>query len=315
MAELLLVLSCIGAVLAGFFGLVSLVGWRSRRSEVASQLDVVTRVADSGGGKPQILHAWNERIAKSAWGKQMATRLAQADLDMSPSTYAAALLGVWLLIFVASSMFFQPPVFISVLFSSALVWLASRFFLETRRDHYLSQLANQMPDVALLVSNSIKAGLSVVQAFEVASEKMPRPSGTEFGRVVKQLRLGDPFDQAIERMMERLPCEELGLLLKTVAIQRKAGGNLSRALSVMSTAISARHRVRNEISTLTAEARFTGLIIMVLPVITLAMLNQTMEGAVSTFLNDPLGWVITTVFIAVLVAAFVLINRFAHVRV
>jgi Flp pilus assembly protein TadB len=73
--------------------------------------------------------------------------------------------------------------------------------------------------------------------------------------------------------------------------------------------------VRNEISTLTAEARFTGLIIMVLPVITLAMLNQTMEGAVSTFLNDPLGWVITTVFIAVLVAAFVLINRFAHVRV
>lgn len=315
MSSLLFVLSCMGSIALGFIGVVSLFGWESRRSEVAAQLRSAALSPSLRSGQPTYLDAWSRRIEGTAWAKSARLQLAQADLEITPAQFAAILAGVWFVFFLAIWMFFQPPLPIVVLLATALVWLAQRFILQLRKDHYLTLLANQMPDVAILVSNSLKAGLSVTQAFHTVAEKTPRPASVEFAKLVRQISLGAPFDEAIQSMMERLPCEELSLLLTTVAIQRKAGGNLSRALSVMSVAIAARHRVRNEISTLTAEARYTGVIIMILPVIIMAMLNQTMDGAVSAFLNHPVGWVVMPLFIGVQVIAFVAINRIANVKV
>jgi tight adherence protein B len=107
----------------------------------------------------------------------------------------------------------------------------------------------------------------------------------------------------------------LSLLLTTISIQRKAGGNLAAALSVVSTAITGRHRVRNEIATLTAEARYTSLIILALPVVMLALLNQVLPGSVTALLGNPLGWFLIAFFIAVQMVAFIAISRIARVRV
>ncbi len=311
MTEIIIFLTWGGAAVIGFFGIVGLVGAQARRAEMQGQLKTVGQSREEAS----LVQTLSERVEQAGWSQPLANRLAQADLNLNPAAFVGILAGIWLLFLFVLWLLFQPPWFINALIAVALTRLGVSFFLDTRRDRYIAELANQMPDTATLVSNSLKAGLSVVQAFEMVSEKMPRPTGVEFARLMRQLRLGVPFDEAIEAMMRRLPCDELHLLLTTIGIQRKAGGNLTKALGVMSVAIAARHRVRSEIATLTTEARYTSLVILALPVFILALLNQVLPGSVTALLNNLFGWIIMAFFIGIQALAFVVISRIANVKV
>ena len=123
------------------------------------------------------------------------------------------------------------------------------------------------------------------------------------------------METAMQRMLDRLPSEELRMMMTTVSIQRLAGGNLAEALAVMSSAITARRKLREEINAMTAEARYTGVLLVILPIMTLALVNRMMPGSVTRFLGHPIGWLIMAVYIAVQVAAFALIQRISDIKV
>jgi tight adherence protein B len=165
------------------------------------------------------------------------------------------------------------------------------------------------------MGNSLRAGLAVLQAFEVVAERMQRPAGREFDRLAREIRLGKGLDEAMLDMFKRLPSEELRMMVTTILIQRVAGGNLAHALSVMSEAITARFKLRDEVRTMTAEARYSGLILVVMPIVVLGILNRLMEGAVGQFLSNPLGWIVGGLFVGVMVLAFTLIGRVSRVQV
>lgn len=258
---------------------------------------------------------WGDWFDRTGWGARVAGRVAQADLPLRASQFVVILLGLLILLMLAISAVFQLRLLLNLIMAGIVVAVVAKLYLDARRDHYLTELSAQMPGVAVLISNSLRANLSVPQAFEVVVDKVDRPAKQEFDRVCRELRLGSTLREAMVRMMDRLPSDELHIMLTTIMIQRRAGGNLSRALAVMSEAISARHRLRNEINTLTAEARFTSLAIVIMPVVILAIMNQMMPGSVTDFLSSPIGWVIAGLFAAIQVGAFLLIRRITNVQV
>jgi Flp pilus assembly protein TadB len=83
----------------------------------------------------------------------------------------------------------------------------------------------------------------------------------------------------------------------------------------MSEAITARFKLRDEVRAMTAEARYSGLILVVMPFVVLGILNRLMEGAVGQFLGNPIGWIIGGLFVGVLVLGFTLIGRVSRVQV
>ncbi|MCX6033019.1 MAG: type II secretion system F family protein [Chloroflexi bacterium] len=249
------------------------------------------------------------------WGKKTQEALRLADLDVTPTVYWVARLlligGLYVALGGILGLNTGVDLVASVLGASLIV----RSYLKSRQDHYIASFDAQMPEVALLMGNSLRAGLSVLQAFEVAAERMARPASREFDRVAREIRLGKSLDDSMLGMLDRLPSEELRLMVTTILIQRVAGGNLAHALSVMSDAISARFKLRDEVRTMTAEARYSGMILVVMPFAVLGILNQLMEGAVGQFLGNPVGWVIGGLFVGVLILGFTLISRVSRVQV
>lgn len=279
-----------------------LIGWGAEeRLRLAVRRSVLLKLGDWIDGSPRF--------------RKLERQLIQADLRMRPSEYLAILLLVGLAFFSATQIFFglNPLVGAGAAYGGAR--LISRSYLGTRRDHYISSFDGQMPEAAILISHSLKAGLSVVQAFQVVAEKMPPPAGTEFARISREIRLGVDLERALKEMLGRLPSEELRMMITTILIQRRAGGNLAEALAVMSNAVVARRRLKQEIRTLTTEARFTGIILIALPLFTLLVINQLLPGSVARFLNNPLGWLVVGVFVGVQVLAFVLVQRIMAIKV
>jgi len=310
--SLLTMATVVSIYAAAYYGIAGIRD-RQRLEKRLEQLGMTPQMLESS--RRSVLLRWGDWFDRTRWGMKVAARLAQADLPLKPSEFIGILAGAMLLLMLAISAVFHLRPLLNLIMAGIIVALLARLYLDARRDHYLTKLSAQMPEVAVLISNSLKAGLSVPQAFQVVVDKMTRPAKQEFSRICQEIRLGAMLDEAMARMMERLPSDELHIMLTTIMIQRKAGGDLARALAVMSEAISARHRLRNEINTLTAEARFTSLAIMIMPIVILAILNQMMPGSVTDFLSNPIGWIITGLFTAIQVAGFLLIRRIANVQV
>ncbi len=274
--------------------------------------DVETRIFRRKSALLQL----GDLIDRTRWARErMQPRLEAADLRITPSEYLAAVIFLGVGTYLAAQLAFQTTWEVNLVAALAAVIFIPRSYLNSRRDHYLLTFDSQMPEVAVLMGNSLRAGLSVPQSFEVVAEKMEHPAGTEFARLSREVRLGVKVEEAMYRMLDKLPSDELHLMFTTIMIQRQAGGNLAHALTVMSEAMSARFKLKDEVRTMTAEARFTGWILVFLPVATLVLVNRMMPGSVARFIANPFGWVIVTLFIGIMVLAFVLIRAASNIRV
>ncbi len=292
-----------------------LVYWRRRSGLGVRVARLAAEAEERELYRRSVFLQFGERLDRTAWGRRTQQQLSQADLPIRPSEYTAALILLAIIVYFVVQMLFELSFVYTAIVTVAAVMLIPRYLLRMRRDHYLSSFNRQMSEIAALISNSLRAGLSIPQAFGVVADKMSRPAGVEFSRADRELRMGVDMDTAMQRMLDRLPSEELRMMVTTVSIQRLAGGNLAEALAVMSSAITARRKLREEISAMTAEARYTGVLLVILPIVTLALVNRMMPGSVARFLGHPIGWLIISVYIAVQVVAFVLVQRISDIKV
>ena len=92
------------------------------------------------------------------------------------------------------------------------------------------------------------------------------PISTEFGRVIREVNLGLPFEQALENMVRRVRSDDLELMATAIRIQHQVGGNLAEILDSIAYTIRERVRIKGEIRTLTAQQRLSGYVVAGLPI-------------------------------------------------
>lgn len=311
----LIFLILVGAVLMGTLAVLYIAAFAFTRWRLTSR---VLRVGTEAAGRERRPADWRHFstfVDHTKWGRTTEEKLRLADLDISPTIFLGARIVLVVALYVAIQFILELHPIVNAVVSLAGAQLITSSYLRSRQDHYVAAFDAQMPEVALLMSNSLRAGLAVLQAFEVVAERMQRPAGREFDRLAREVRLGKGLDEAMLDMLKRLPSLELRMMVTTILIQRVAGGNLAHALSVMSEAITARFKLRDEVRTMTAEARYSGLILVIMPIAVLGILNRLMEGAVGQFLSHPIGWVVGGLFVGVMVLAFTLIGRVSRVQV
>jgi tight adherence protein B len=303
-------------VLMGCLAVYNLLLYWQRRGRVGGRVSRLAAEAEERElYRRSVLLQFGERLDRTGWGKRMQQRLSQADLPIRSSEYVAALVLLGIVTYYVVQMLFELGFVYNLVITIAVVVIIPRYFLRIRRGHYVTSFNRQMSEIATLISNSLRAGLSIPQAFRVVADKMSRPAGVEFSTTDRELRMGVDVEAAMRRMLARLPSEELRMMITTITIQRLAGGNLAEALAVMSSAITARRKLMEEINAMTAEARYTGVLLVILPIITLALVNRMMPGSVARFLSHPIGWVIMIIYVIVQAVAFILVRRISDIKV
>jgi tight adherence protein B len=148
-----------------------------------------------------------------------------------------------------------------------------RFWVSRRKSSRLKKFNDQLADTITLIANALRAGASFLQSVEMVVRETPAPMSTEFARVVREVNLGLPFDQALDNMVRRVRSEDLDLMVTAISIQHQVGGNLAEILDSIAFTIRERVRIKGEIRTLTAQQRMSGLIIGLLPIALFAMLS------------------------------------------
>lgn len=128
-----------------------------------------------------------------------------------------------------------------------------------------SRLEAQLPDAIDTLVRSLKAGHPVSAAVRLVGRELPDPIGTEFGILADELTYGLDLQTAMNNMGARVGQEDLALVVIATGIQASTGGNLAEILSSMSKVVRERLRLRLKIKAMSAEGRFSAIILSVLP--------------------------------------------------
>src|SRR5690606_31089981 len=119
------------------------------------------------------------------------------------------------------------------------------------RRKWTSALEAQLAEGLTTVGAGLRAGLSLQRAFEQLAEEAPRPLGRELAVVVRQCKLGVPLDEALEHLAHRAGSEDVDLVVVSVAVARRFGGNLSTMLDRIASTARERLRIGGKIQALT----------------------------------------------------------------
>lgn len=135
-------------------------------------------------------------------------------------------------------------------------------FIKTDREN---KFKAQMVDALMVLSSSMRAGLSLIQAMEVVVEDAPQPMSQEIGLVVKETRMGLSLDESLRRLKERMPVDELSLVITTILVARETGGDVTTVFTKLVETIRERFKIKERIKTLTVVPRLQGWVMAILP--------------------------------------------------
>ena len=157
--------------------------------------------------------------------------------------------------------------------------------IKTRQKKFISQFA----DAIDVIVRGVKSGLPLNECLKVIARESPQPLAGEFALVCDAITMGVTVDQALDRMYQRTPIQEVNFFNIVLAIQQKAGGNLSEALGNLSTVLRSRKLLREKIKALSSEAKASAMIIGALPIIVMILVYFTTPAYIMTLFTTDTG--------------------------
>ena len=294
---------------AGYSGLIRRALQRSR--EVGIDQDEL-----NANRQGSLFLRWGNQYDQSEKAETIRQQLMAANLRLKPSEYMAVRFAAAAVVFIICNMIISLNYSVSILIGAAVAIFIPPIYLRSQRRRYISAFNFQLIEATSTMASAIRAGMSVPQAIEQVSRKVPAPAQQEFQKLSREVNLlGVSIEEGLQNALQRLPSDDLAVVIATLMIQRQSGGNLVDALSQLSDIMRSRAQLRDEVNTMTAEVRYSAYIVTLMPVIIVFFLRNIAPDLVNPLFESVIGWIILSIFVAVQIVAFLFIRRIADVRV
>lgn len=225
-----------------------------------------------------ILGRMDQSVAKRSFAASMKEDLARADLTLTVTEYMLIRVGIVVLFFVIGYLI-QRNLLVGLILG-LVGFVVPIIYVRVRQSRRLKAFDSQLPDVLDHLQGSLRAGYGLLQGVEWVSKQLPKPAGAEFDRVIREVQLGRTLLDALDSMVRRIPSDDLALIVTAIKIQYEVGGSLAEILEIVAHTIRERVRIMREINVLTAQQRYSGYVLMVLPIalaIFLVVINPEYE--------------------------------------
>ncbi len=176
------------------------------------------------------------------------------------------------------------------------------------------RFSGQLIDGLMLLSGSLKSGLSLPQALKTLVEEMAPPISQEFGLVMRENRMGVPLGECLMKLKRRMACEELDMIVTAVLVSQETGGELTRVFSNLVLTIRERSRLQSRVRALCIQSKLQGRIMMFLPVIFAIAVFKINPTFFNVLINDTRGRLLLGYAVVSEVIGAILIMRMSRIE-
>jgi tight adherence protein B len=185
--------------------------------------------------------------------------------------------------------------------------------ISSRRRRHRTALERSLPEVATAIADSLSAGRSLRASLPAAASSLDGAPAAELARLGAELDLGAATAETIEAWRQRMRSERVDAFAVTLLSQRLAGGDLAGLLRRFAAGAAERDRAAEDARSATAQARFTGLLVVAMPSGGALFAELIQPGFVAGLLGSPPAAVLLALAAAFQLAGFVAISRLSRV--
>jgi tight adherence protein B len=292
----LAMLSAGGLAYALLYGRVSESERDKRLEHIRARRGAEAKVDDSARRRKSIQEGLDELEAKQHAKAKSArpplkTRMEQAGLSWSKRTYYLISVGIGLLIMLVTWIV-GLPWWAVLIFGVCGVLAAPLWLVSYLRKRRFKKFLGEFPNAVDVIVRGIKAGLPLNDCMKIIANEAAEPVRGEFKIVNEEQTLGLSLPDAIARLPDRIPVPETSFFSIVIAIQSKAGGNLSEALGNLSRVLRERKKMKDKIKAMSAEAKASALIIGALPLVVMVLVYISSPGYIMLLFQTTVGNVI-----------------------
>src|SRR5262249_2268251 len=199
--------------------------------------------------------------------------------------------------------------------AAAAVGAAPILFLLWKRQKRMQRFEAQFPDALDAMSRAIRAGNALSSAIQLVGQEMPNPLGAEFTQVFEETQLGmDPGD-ALSRLAERMPTDDVRFFCTAVIIQRSSGGNLAEILDRLSEVIRERFKILSHARALSAQHRWSAICVGLSPLAFCILFELMSPGYFAPMMESPLAPLLIGSGLTMEAIGFFMVWRIAKIKI
>lgn len=238
-----------------------------------------------------------ERLAQACWSAALLGSGALAALLIAFNVLDSYILGGCSLL--AGLLSFQVPKW----------WLNRRI----RRRQALFDA--RLTDLTLGIANGLRAGAALPQSLELVSRDMGGPMTEELTLVLHEYRLGMDLPESLNRLCERMPGEDLSLLVTAIKLTMQSGGSLAEVLDRITDTIRQRTEFHDRLRTMTAQGRFEAIAMAAAPLVAFLILFFLDRQLMQPLVETKLGWCAIGAVAILETVGFLVINKIVTIDV
>jgi tight adherence protein B len=201
-----------------------------------------------------------------------------------------------------------------ILFAAVLgmIPFLSIYFKKKRR---MEKFQRQLPDAMELIARALKAGHAFTSGLRIVADELSDPVATEFEKTLQEINFGVGVPEALKNLPRRVDCPDLRFFIISVILQRETGGNLAEILEKIAHLIRERFKLQGHIRVLSAEGRLSGVILISLPFVIALALYVLNPRYVQTLFVDPIGKILITFALLMMVIGIFVMKRMLTIKV
>ena len=199
--------------------------------------------------------------------------------------------------------------------AGAFVFTLPARYVRILRERRRVKFNEQLVDALGTMSNALRAGFSINQAFESVANTGDKPIAQEFNVLLQQMRVGLPFDAALASLDKRVGSDDLTLVCTSIDIARRTGGNLTDIFDKISETIRGRMRIERRVRTLTAQGRLQGIIVSLMPFVLGLAMTVMKPDVMRPFLTSLKGGICIGIAAALVLVGWLFIRKIIRIDV
>ena len=239
------------------------------------------------------------------------------NLDSSVLGFTVKELATYAIVFAA--VFILAAVFIQQVktasSSSLLGFLGPRWIEKYRKAKRHRLFEGRILDLTMGLANAMKAGMAFPQALEKVSAQLGGVMQEEIAVVLREYRLGMGIADSMTRLSERMPCEDMRLIVSAVKLTMQTGGSLVDVLAQLVDTIRNRTEFQAKLATLTAQGKFEAMAMASAPLLAFVVLYICQPDLMLPLVTTGTGWIAIGVALALEAAGFFVIKKIVTIEV
>ena len=183
-------------------------------------------------------------------------------------------------------------------------------------DHIAGQqttvIEQQLASAIYLMVGSLRAGASLLAAFEAALEEVGPPLRPYFQEVAGRIRLGDDPRLAVSDLQVNIPLETFRLFATSLAIHWEVGGSLATTLSTVGQTIRDRIELSRRVRAQGVESHASVAVVLAIAYVLAFLMWRTNPDRLEAFVATSIGTGIVAGVIALQAFGLVWMSRLSR---